>query len=949
VKTFYRLNIAKLTYREYSFNDPWLVVIPIVSMIKLFRFPLPKSADDPPVETLAPFEVSEEELPEEVRSRFAPLAGELAELGFGQPIFHQIHCVLQETHLYWATFAHRSGLAAARIHHRVWSTPGIHKSFVFPVFISESGDGSFLVSSAGKQNMLAPESVEVHYHKGAGASELWQEHQARMDERLPGRAVDLRTSDRVREMVERHHAALRDFHLGRGVFRPVSGRDQKRIDAACEPKQVTAVADAPAGGTPVAPVAGATVVDAVLARLEMERTKRPSWLNFALILVISLAVFLAAGMKGGGMKDMDRGFLLLLVPILLFHELGHYVAMRCFGYRNLRMFFIPFFGAAVWGKHYNVAGWKKALVALAGPVPSIFAGGALGVAGLVMQQKAIVNVAALAMILNGLNLLPFLPLDGGWVAHAVLFCRHPVLDLGFRVVGILGLFGLTLLIGGYLAWFGVFLLLGLPAAWQVANVAHRLRGREAIAVSADGVSIPEDAARTILAELGAGKNSRQPANFLAQQVTSIFETLNARPPGPLASAALLVTHGGSFFLSVALVVVFFLFRPGGPLANRNAPPPEPKFEAPPLPYIYTPGNSEHGAGKGTTFKSAPARPGRAPGTESLDLVTIVASYATEAEAQAAYAALPVPEPGPAGEQSGFASRFGQTVLVTLPGGNARANDLWKDRLARSAKEVVVVGQDVSLTWRFSCTLPSEEEAEQLLEELDAFFNLTRPEALLPAWSSAWSALPAGRRQAFEKARRTLGRLAAAARLAGQDPEVQALRGELKSVFRLRDQEKIRQHLERQTQALDAAEERLVAEVAADEGAVDPVVVELWQRRIGVRKEMRALARDPDRTAAREKNQALLKKQGEIVREMARRAGALAAGGPDEAKSNLTGCAGYAVVKGTGQTVFTSALDFRCPGLGLPAFAEWLAGRHTSDIRYGYDAEKIDLREDPDDD
>ena len=48
-------------------------------------------------------------------------------------------------------------------------------------------------------------------------------------------------------------------------------------------------------------------------------------------LLIGLA-FLAAGLT-----DMNREFLWLLVPILLFHELGHYVAMRVFGYRTAQL------------------------------------------------------------------------------------------------------------------------------------------------------------------------------------------------------------------------------------------------------------------------------------------------------------------------------------------------------------------------------------------------------------------------------------------------------------------------------------------------------------------------------------------------------------------------------------------------------------------------------------
>src|SRR5439155_4332897 len=130
---------------------------------------------------------------------------------------------------------------------------------------------------------------------------------------------------------------------------------------------------------------------------------------------------------------------------LVFHELGHYVAMRVFGYRNLRMFFIPFFGAAVSGQHYNIAGWKKAVVALAGPLPGIVLGVPLGVIGAVANESKVIEVAWMLLVLNGFNLLPFLPLDGGWVVHAVLFVRHPVLEVVFRIFAALAMLGIAIL------------------------------------------------------------------------------------------------------------------------------------------------------------------------------------------------------------------------------------------------------------------------------------------------------------------------------------------------------------------------------------------------------------------------------------------------------------------------------------------------------------------------
>src|SRR5439155_1010311 len=100
---------------------------------------------------------------------------------------------------------------------------------------------------------------------------------------------------------------------------------------------------------------------AVLHELEELQNRRASTGSTLLMLVVSLLLFVAAFQ---GDQGWDQVWVLVLV--LTFHELGHYLAMRWFGYRNLRMFFIPFLGAAVSGKHYNVAGWKKAVVALMG-------------------------------------------------------------------------------------------------------------------------------------------------------------------------------------------------------------------------------------------------------------------------------------------------------------------------------------------------------------------------------------------------------------------------------------------------------------------------------------------------------------------------------------------------------------------------------------------------------
>ncbi len=313
--------------------------------------------------------------------------------------------------------------------------------------------------------------------------------------------------------------------------------------------------------TSTVPSAIAPRDEAVLAELERLQTQKTGWGGAIGLLVISLILFMGAA---GAQQIWDGIF--ILVPVLVFHELGHYLAMLGFGYRNIRMFFIPFLGAAVSGRHYNVAGWKKALVALAGPLPGILVGSIVGAVGLIVDApKYVMDAVLFTLFLNGFNLLPFLPLDGGWVVHAVLFVRHPVLDIVFRVIAAVCLAGLALLMQSWcLGSVALFMLFAAPMAYRTARIAQRLGTEGLVTRSPDGNSIPTEAALRILVELRRTLPTQTPANTMAQHVANVFETYNAEPPGVLASLGLLTLHAVGFLMALVLAVVILAIqhRPG---------------------------------------------------------------------------------------------------------------------------------------------------------------------------------------------------------------------------------------------------------------------------------------------------------------------------------------------------------------------------------------------------
>ncbi len=126
--------------------------------------------------------------------------------------------------------------------------------------------------------------------------------------------------------------------------------------------------------------------------------------------------------------------LIVIVGVLLFHELGHIVGMWLFGYRDLQILFIPFMGALASGKKDNPTALQKAIVSLLGPLPGLILAFALARLYPEMQIEWLNQTILMLFIINYLNLLPLMPLDGGQLLNTVVFDRYPKLQFGFLFV-----------------------------------------------------------------------------------------------------------------------------------------------------------------------------------------------------------------------------------------------------------------------------------------------------------------------------------------------------------------------------------------------------------------------------------------------------------------------------------------------------------------------------------
>jgi stage IV sporulation protein FB len=134
----------------------------------------------------------------------------------------------------------------------------------------------------------------------------------------------------------------------------------------------------------------------------------------------SLAIYLALGYYIFKRWEV----LLLITAVVVIHELGHFIAMKAFRYRDLGIFFIPLLGAYVSGSKREVSQRESAIILLAGPIPGILIGVVFYVLGerniyLSIGDTSYYTISMFFVILNLFNLLPVYPLDGGQLLNRV--------------------------------------------------------------------------------------------------------------------------------------------------------------------------------------------------------------------------------------------------------------------------------------------------------------------------------------------------------------------------------------------------------------------------------------------------------------------------------------------------------------------------------------------------
>ncbi len=454
-----------------------------------------------------------------------------------------------------------------------------------------------------------------------------------------------------------------------------------------------------------APAAHSAEDEQLLCEIEKSQNKSRGVIALVLTLLISGAVFVVVGKAWWSWE-----LVLMFLAILLIHEFGHFVTMKGLKYRNVNMFFIPLLGAAVTGRHYNTPAWKKAMVALMGPLPSIFLATGVGIAAVVADMDWLVYACVLSLFLNGLNLAPFLPFDGGHVLHAVLFCRHYYLDVAFRVITVLIVLAFAVLLEGspFLVGLAVFLGMTILITLRNGRIARELKSEGSLELAGEDDRVTPATALRVAHALRAGTNPKMSAKALAQSVLQVVEQINAHPPGVLASIGLLFLHGAG--LGVALFAGFFLsIAVNEDLRERFWVAAEP----PPL-YAY---DCDAVETRGERY------------VPTFGTNYIIATFATPADANTAYKSAK-----PDISAQDHLQRFGRTVSIALSSESTpEMRKSWIDRWELEAQELIVDLPYSPVLFSLDATFSDAAFARRVDNEVQAYLKNEFQSALSPPW------------------------------------------------------------------------------------------------------------------------------------------------------------------------------------------------------------------------
>jgi Zn-dependent protease len=157
------------------------------------------------------------------------------------------------------------------------------------------------------------------------------------------------------------------------------------------------------------------------------------------------------------------------------HEYGHIRAMKYFGLKTKGIYLIPFMGGLALSDDKINTRWQDVVISIMGPTFGLILSLILLVAYWITGNIFFAGLANFNALLNLINLLPILPLDGGHILKSVGFSVNGKFGLVAMIAGsVLGILGCYAMGLSFMAFFLLIGSMEIVFEWRMRHQSHLL-------------------------------------------------------------------------------------------------------------------------------------------------------------------------------------------------------------------------------------------------------------------------------------------------------------------------------------------------------------------------------------------------------------------------------------------------------------------------------------------
>ncbi len=292
-------------------------------------------------------------------------------------------------------------------------------------------------------------------------------------------------------------------------------------------------------------------VELVVAQLRQRKGKKSPFAANLTLLIITVILFFGSGLMNNPILDT-----ILLIFVIFIHEMGHLIAMKIYGYKDVKMFFIPFLGAAVSGKYSDISSTKKAIITLAGPLPGIIFGYILFILSLMFHSEVMLKISIMFSFLNALNLLPIYPFDGGRFLSELFFVRNRYFELIFKIAAALTLIFISFATKDFiLAVIPLVILFSISTSFKLGTIAKNIREKFKENFTGNLLDQKNDIINEVISELLKNFPDSKGENFYENLVSDLWERIKYIPPKIFSTVSLTFTYSAITVVIIILAII----------------------------------------------------------------------------------------------------------------------------------------------------------------------------------------------------------------------------------------------------------------------------------------------------------------------------------------------------------------------------------------------------------